>query len=67
MTSRFSHGGQPQTDQKPGKRPRQREEQIPGIPGLFLATYPSGRRTYIFRFRDSATGRKTSMTLGEAE
>lgn len=47
--------------------PRQTERPIPGVQGLFLATYPSGRRTYIFRYRDPNTGRKRSLTLGVAE
>lgn len=46
---------------------RQTERSIAGITGLFLATYPSGRRTYIFRYRDPLTGRKRSLTLGRAE
>lgn len=46
---------------------RQTERPIAGITGLFLATYPSGRRTYIFRYRDPLTGRKRSLTLGRAD
>jgi len=46
---------------------RQIERPVPGIPGLRLAIYPSGRRTYIYRFRDPITGRKTSQTLGTAD
>lgn len=46
---------------------RQIERAVPGVPGLRLAIYPSGRRTYIYRFRDPVTGRKTSQTLGTAD
>lgn len=46
---------------------RQSERAVPGIPGLRIATYPSGRRTYIYRFRDPVTGRKTCKTLGPAD
>ena len=46
---------------------RQTERAIAGITGLFIATYPSGRRTYIFRYRDPLTGRKRSLTLGRAD
>lgn len=45
-------------------KPRQREVSVAGVPGLFIATYPSGRQTYIYRFRDPRTRRKTSLTLG---
>ena len=47
-------------------RQRQIERPIPGVKGLYLATYPSGRQTYLFRYRDPRTGRKTSLTLGVA-
>jgi len=46
---------------------RQIERAVPGVPGLRLAIYPSGRRTYIYRFRDPVTGRKTCHTLGTAD
>lgn len=46
---------------------RQIERAVPGVPGLRLAIYPSGRRTYIYRFRDPITGRKTCHTLGTAD
>lgn len=46
---------------------RQIERAVSGVPGLRLATYPSGRRAYIYRFRDPVTGRKTSRTLGPAD
>lgn len=46
---------------------RQIEHAVPGVPGLRLAIYPSGRRTYIYRFRDPVTGRKTCHTLGTAD
>jgi hypothetical protein len=46
---------------------RQIEQAVPGVPGLRLAIYPSGRRTYIYRFRDPVTGRKTCHTLGTAD
>jgi len=46
---------------------RQIERAVPGVPGLRLAIYPSGRRTYIYRFRDPVTGRKTCYTLGTAD
>lgn len=49
------------------RRSRQLERAVPGIPGLRIATYPSGRRTYIYRFRDPVTGRKTCKTLGPAD
>lgn len=52
---------------KSKQRPRQTEYPVAGVAGLRLAIYPSGRRTYILRYRDPVTGRKTSMTLGEAE
>lgn len=46
---------------------RQIERAVPGVPGLRLAIYPSGRRTYIYRYRDPVTGRKTCHTLGTAD
>lgn len=46
---------------------RQIELAVPGVPGLRLAIYPSGRRTYIYRYRDPVTGRKTCYTLGTAD
>lgn len=46
---------------------RQIERAVPGVPGLRLAIYPSGRRTYIYRYRDPVTGRKTCLTLGMAD
>lgn len=48
-----------------GKHVRQVERAVPGVPGLRVAEYPSGRRTYVFRYRNPATGRKTAITLGE--
>lgn len=46
-------------------RTRQIETPVPGVPGLRMAVYPSGRRTFVFRYRNPATGRKTAITLGE--
>lgn len=46
---------------------RQVEHAVAGVPGLRVATYPSGRRTYIYRYRDPITGRKTAITLGTAD
>ena len=43
---------------------RQIEQAVAGVPGLRIAVYPSGRRTYVYRFRDPVTGRKTCKTLG---
>lgn len=43
---------------------RQTEQAVAGVPGLRIAVYPSGRRTYVYRFRDPVTGRKTCKTLG---
>lgn len=48
------------------KYPRQQEYPIPGLPGLFLAVYESGRKTYIVRYRDPITGKRTCRTLGVA-
>jgi hypothetical protein len=45
--------------------PRQIETPVAGVPGLRVAVYPSGRRTYVFRYRHPVTKRKTSITLGE--
>ncbi|WP_348696463.1 hypothetical protein [Duganella fentianensis] len=50
-----------------GASRRQIERAVPGVPGLRLAIYPSGRRTYIYRFRDPISGRKTCHTLGTAD
>ena len=47
------------------KPPRQIEVSVAGVPGLFIATYPSGLETYVYRFRNPVTGRKTSLTLGK--
>ena len=44
---------------------RQIETPVPGVPGLRMAVYPSGRRTYVFRYRHPVTKRKTAITLGE--
>lgn len=52
---------------RPIRRRRQSEVRDPAMPGLFVATYPSGRKTYILRFRNPVTGRKTSKTLGVVE
>lgn len=46
---------------------RQVERAVADVPGLRMATYPSGRRTYIYRYRDPITGRKSAITLGTAE
>lgn len=54
-----------QQAQGSGLKPRQIEVSVAGVPGLFIATYPSGRQTYIYRFRDPRTRRKTSLTLGK--
>lgn len=51
------------TRAKPSRR--QVETPVPGFPGLRLAIYPSGRETYILRYRDPVTGKKTSVTLRE--
>lgn len=44
---------------------RQVERAVPGVPGLRVAVYPSGRRTYIYRYRNPVTKRKSAITLGE--
>lgn len=46
--------------------PRQKEFPIPGLPGLYLAVYQSGRKTYVVRYRDPVTGKRTCKTLGVA-
>ena len=40
---------------------------MPGVPGLRLAIYPSGRRAYIYRFRDPVTRLKTCLTLCDGQ
>lgn len=50
---------------KSAKQLRQVEQSVPGVPGLRVAAYPSGRRTYVFRYRHPVTKRKTAITLGE--
>lgn len=48
-----------------GMRPhKQNEVPIPGVPRLFLATYPSGRQTRVYRYRSPTTGKKTALSLG---
>jgi len=49
----------------PARPRRQVERRVAGVIGLFVASYPSGLQTFIFRFRDPRTGRKRCLTLGQ--
>lgn len=55
------------TETLQARRRRQKEIKVSGIPDLYIAEYPSGRRTFIMRYRDPITKKKTSKTLGVAE
>ena len=49
------------------QRPKQVERPVPAIKGLFVVEYPSGRRSYVFRFRNPVTGKKTCMVVGNSQ
>lgn len=48
-------------------KPKQIERPVRAVKGLFVIEYPSGRRTYLFRFRNPVTGKKTCMTVGDGQ
>lgn len=46
---------------------KQREESVPGMPGVRKVTYrETGKQTYVIRYRDPVTGRRTCKTVGDA-
>jgi integrase len=47
------------------KVPKQIERPVTAVKGLFVVEYPSGRRTYLFRFRNPLTGRKNCIAVGD--
>lgn len=49
------------------RRGKQGERAVVGFPCLKLVTYPSGARSYVYRFDDPATGNRDSMVLGNAD
>lgn len=46
-------------------RHRQDEAAVEGAPGLRKVTYRSGRETWIYRYTDSLTHKRTSITIGD--
>jgi integrase len=47
------------------KASKQREEPVPGVPGLRKITYPSGKAVWYFRFDDPVTGKRGIVRLGD--
>lgn len=48
-----------------GARPtKQREERVAGLPMLYKATYASGRESWVVRYVDPATSKRTACVIG---
>lgn len=46
---------------------KQREERVAGIPLLYKATYPSGCESWIVRYIDPVTSKRTSRVIGRVD